>query len=264
MVGMMWLGLILILIVSMAAKDIWPNLIRHKKNFLRWTGLLMVLISWAGLIFLLSIPSDSKNAWIFGYSPSRIFMIAVFLFFILLTSWFSSKIWRDDHWVAGSFAFFDGLLEKPARWYSLIGFLMLTYLTGSALFWMVDDLILPRSPFYAYAVRLLPLVLWVILTSVALLFMLLVWDQDAPKSLSVFIKSLFLFFRRYPAYLFVLVAILFAACAQPIDIELVRTHLAFLIEEILEFFAGLTLLFAALCIYVQPDVSDSNGLVPPS
>jgi len=233
----------------MIAKDIWHNLARYKKHYLRWIGLPLIVISFVSLIFLLLIPSDSKNAWIFGYSPSRIFMTSFFLLLILLTGWFTLKIWRSQRWTETIITLIDGIYEKPVRRYLMIMLLMLGYAVGSVVFWLIKEVVSSNVRFYAYAIRLLPLVLCLTLTSLALWFVVLIWGQDSPKSLSIVIKSLLRFLCRYPAYLFVLAAFAFAACGQLLDIELVKFLDASLLEEVLELFASISLLFASVCIY---------------
>ena len=83
MTGLGLIGLIFVFIITKAAKDILPNLDRYKKHYLCWVGLFLTVVTFTCLIFLLSIPSDGKNTWIFGYSPSRTLMAVAFLLVIL-------------------------------------------------------------------------------------------------------------------------------------------------------------------------------------
>ncbi len=52
-----------------------------------------------GLIYLLTIPSDPKNSLLFGYSASRLVLIAFFLSSITSAFVFALRTWRDQGWV---------------------------------------------------------------------------------------------------------------------------------------------------------------------
>lgn len=245
------MGLIFVFIITAAAKDIFPNLERLKKHYLGWTALFLTVFTFTCLIFLLSIPADRKNAWIFGYSPSRILIVVAFSSVILSSSWFTTKIWRNVQWSKYIIAYMDVFHEKSRRRYLTIVLLTLNYLVGLFL-GMGKYTLSPQAPLYAYAVRLLPLVFWLMVTSATLLIVFLIWDIDSPKSLSKIVKQVFLFFQRFQAYQFLLAAILFAVLAQLRDVGLIHFNLSFSLEEILEFYASIILLFAILSINIQP------------
>ena len=69
-----------------------------QKKILMGYFLLAAVEACLGIIYLLSIPSDPKNQWLWGYSLSRLIFLAGFLVPLLFMSVFALHVWRDKIW----------------------------------------------------------------------------------------------------------------------------------------------------------------------
>ncbi len=69
------------------------------KKYLSWYFSIAFLGALGELIYLLTIPSDPKNSILFGYSASRLVLIAFFLSSIAGAFVFALRTWRDQGWV---------------------------------------------------------------------------------------------------------------------------------------------------------------------
>jgi len=68
-----------------------------------------------GLAYLLTIPSDPRNSFLFGYSAARLVLIAFFFTAIIGAAIFTLKSWRDQRWTQK----FDALFfadDKIVAW----------------------------------------------------------------------------------------------------------------------------------------------------
>ena len=63
--------------------------------------LLAALEALLGSIYLLAIPSDPKNQWLWGYSLSRMILFAGFLLVFIISFWLVHRSWRNTDWVEG-------------------------------------------------------------------------------------------------------------------------------------------------------------------
>ncbi len=63
---------------------------------LRWYAALAFIETTCALVAMALIPSDAKNAWIFGYSRERAVLLFLGSIFALVIAWFAVKIWRDS------------------------------------------------------------------------------------------------------------------------------------------------------------------------
>ncbi len=107
-----------------------------------------------GLTDLLTIPSDPKNSFLFGYSASRLVLIAFFVAAIIGAGIFTLKSWRDQRWMRRiDELFFTG--GKIAHW--ALGVSSAVFLV----FGLLSLLPIYRfGHFAAYAERLRPIILF--------------------------------------------------------------------------------------------------------
>jgi hypothetical protein len=72
------------------------NLEKRKLNAVRYYLVAGIVESVAALILLLLIPADAKNAWLFGFSKTRLGMAGVLLFAVLIFLWLSAVSYRNQ------------------------------------------------------------------------------------------------------------------------------------------------------------------------
>lgn len=113
-----------------------------------------------GLLYLLAIPSDPKNAFFAGLSLSRLVLISVFLVGIVGFGGLFLKA-RDQNWFINRETFVAGLNQHRFA---------LAYVTAGAfmgmslgIFWLLVTLASGKLLIYASLVRLVPLVGWLTL-----------------------------------------------------------------------------------------------------
>lgn len=107
-----------------------------------------------GLAYLLTIPSDPKHSFLFGYSPSRLILVTFFLATIIGTGIITLKLWRNPRWMQKIDALFFAN-AKTAHWVLYISSMAFIIFGLSAL------MPLPRFGHYAaHAERLRPVILF--------------------------------------------------------------------------------------------------------
>jgi len=121
--------------------------------------LLATIEALLGIVYLLAIPSNPKNQWLWGYSLPRIILIAGFLLGFLISVWLIYNRWRNTIWVEGlSKKIFTS--EKTRT--------ILLQLASLGLFLTITILLTPPDRFgnwKNYFERLLPLVWYFALLS---------------------------------------------------------------------------------------------------
>ncbi len=141
---------------------------KHSFNkYLLWYFSIAYLGALGGLIYLLTIPSDPKNSLFFGYSASRLVLIAFFLSSIVGAFVFALRTRRDQGWVQK----LDALLFadiKISNW----------GLVFSGTVFLVTGLVslVPISRFghfAAYAERLQPIILFFVQISFQTIILIL-------------------------------------------------------------------------------------------
>ena len=126
----------------------------------------------AALIYLLSIPTDPKNAWFFGLSRSRLVLVGCALFLGLGFFWLGLQLQLRKSWIIYSIQKIGVWLQQNQNYFSavmiclggLVGWGYLYLLTIKARF------MLPQATFE----RLAPLILWACILSTLTLILLLV------------------------------------------------------------------------------------------
>ncbi len=114
------------------------------------------------LVLLLIIPYDPKNAWILGFSPSRLLIAFGLLLAILVSLWLGFNIQRDTNLGREVRAFMDGSTTHKSLARGA-AFLLLAGISGAVFFLVAWISIYPR--YAAYFLRLSPAVLFVGLAS---------------------------------------------------------------------------------------------------
>ena len=145
---------------------------RFKTLALRAYFYLAALDGAAALIYLLSIPADPKNAWLFGLSRSRLVLVGCALFLGLGFFWLGLQLQLRKSWIVYSIQKIGVWLQQNQNYFSavmiclggLVGWSYLYLLTIKARF------MLPQATFE----RLAPLILWACILSTLTLILILV------------------------------------------------------------------------------------------
>jgi hypothetical protein len=125
----------------------------------------------AALIFLLRIPTESENVWLFGLSLLRMGLLLAFLAVIAVFTWLAIKAWTDQAWLASRLSQVENVVAGY-RW----SFPSLLVLAGLATFFPYQHL-LSVAPFAGLPLRISPFVLFIFTRTAQtlLVFLLLSW-----------------------------------------------------------------------------------------
>jgi hypothetical protein len=121
----------------------------------------------ATLIFLLSIPTESENIWLFGLSLLRTGLVLSFLIVIGLFLWLSIKAWSDQGWLMVKLHLLE-IIVGEYRWL----FPLLLLLAGLAIFLPYQHL-LSVAPLEGLPLRVSPFVLFIFTRTVQTLIVFL-------------------------------------------------------------------------------------------
>jgi hypothetical protein len=138
------------------------------KKFSSHTLLLVFLTLGAveGIIsfaFLLAIPADPKNAWMFGYSQRRILIFVVNLIFLVLAAWACAKYWRDEVWREKLIAALDSAFKR--RWLYTLFVILALMVAFAGIACAAFAITTTDMQIQAIFMRLAPMILWGALVS---------------------------------------------------------------------------------------------------
>lgn len=205
------------------------------------------------LIWLLSIPGDPKNAWLLGFSPTRIITILGILLFISGWVILGRIYWYQTSWGKKVREGIDRLLNSKSGkifiWITILIVFSLVYYQIYLVFNPLPDLLLSRLDpvlFLAVAVGSISLV------------SVIGWQGGFTRPFQDYLNIIRKFFRDYPAWIFGFYAIVLVVFAQildkylPFPKDLVAIdapfHINWVLEELYELLGGLFMLFGALLI----------------
>lgn len=132
----------------------------------------------AAFVYLLLLPSNSANAWLFGLSKTRLMLASIILVGIVLFLVFDFRMWRDPNWATVLISKTKVVFRRNVIYYPTLVFLFLISLLCSHLVWL--STVLTDSYVLGYLSRLLPLILWIGILSwqMILLFPVLRYGQS--------------------------------------------------------------------------------------
>jgi hypothetical protein len=178
----------------------------------RLTAFTLVLITFTSIIWLASLPADSKNSFLLGFSVTRmaiivgLFILGVFLpVFALLSKPRSETAVRKIS---------NRLSSKKVRWALTI------ILISGLLVALAYQLWAPQVTHtgqIAILERLNPLILWITAAGTLLLITLAVWRGRLQSFLIRLVRGIRAFFTEHPAYVYAIVCIVIVGFAQLMD-----------------------------------------------
>jgi hypothetical protein len=116
---------------------------------------LLTAIECAGaLVALFQIPSDPKNNWFLGYSPSRIGIISAALIFFILALWLTVRTWRNPSFAFRMQNWIDSWRQDRKRYRLILSFLLFATILGT--FFTLQAIIITDLAIKAIFVRLSP------------------------------------------------------------------------------------------------------------
>lgn len=173
------------------------NLTDHMKKSIQVYVVLAILEGVFSLIWLLFIPSDPKNAWVFGYSRLRFLLFLVIILGIAVFVGILLKSIRDSRWIErvseSTHAIMGNTWVKTAIWSISIIVLYLAVIClwiagkGNWPYWVEPALKLLG----VYLTRLAPVVFWAAAFSLQILIFL--WLMGYRVRLGVLISQIFSF-----------------------------------------------------------------------
>lgn len=166
----------------------------------------------AAVSALLHLPSDPKNALLFGYSAARLASMAALLAaggVPLLIA-----IGRPGDWRRGARRFGDWMRRAPGRVYAAAGVLLVL---GLAFELYAPFVYLPDQQIFVQ--RIAPLALWLCAAGALLLLTALLWAGRLRQPLGRAAAGWLANVRSEPAFFYAAFAVLLIAIAQLIDLE---------------------------------------------
>ncbi len=142
----------------------------HIERTLRRLLLLTGIEGLAASFLILSIPADPKNAWLFGFSRNRVFLLAGMLALssVFLGSYLGARAERA--WTRRLTRSLVQTRSDETIQNGLLGLLIIVWAAGS--FWLLNTWWTPDEWVRGYLLRLSPFVSWVTLISMQAWFLL--------------------------------------------------------------------------------------------
>lgn len=110
-------------------------------------------------IYLLRIPGDPTNAWLFGLSKTRLLLAIMNMMGVGIFGFLAIKFWRDDSWGTRFLSSVQQRLSQNLIYYATIVGLFLVGLVSSHLIWF--STVLTNKYVLGYLSRLLPFIIWI-------------------------------------------------------------------------------------------------------
>jgi len=156
------------------------------------------------LVFLLIIPSDPNNAWMFGLSPFRLLIALGLVLAVLIALWIWINLRRGTHLGREVRVFMDGSTPHQTLARS-IAFLLLAGILGAVFFLVAWGSLYPR--YSAYFLRLSPLILFISLVCLQGFSALKVYHADLWNGIRRFYSQIRQLDQKYKIALFLIVAL---------------------------------------------------------
>jgi predicted secreted protein len=215
---------------------------------------LSLIAGTATLARVLSIPPDPKNAWLLGYSKTRIVImggvLAVLLALLYYVIYLSLRPDYRGRALERLDKFRRGKWGKVIRTTAVIGVVI-------GLCYQVVFSFNPFPDYRDFFDRLTPLLAWMLAESVLLLLLINGWRGRLTHPLRYYGRPMADFFSNYPAYIYLLVAIGLMVFAQLLDQGYLvlppsitaLTHNSYgPIEELSKFMAAVLLFLSAFLV----------------
>ena len=178
----------------------------------RLTAITLILITIIAIIWLASLPAESKNSFLLGFSVTRLaIIVGLFILGVFLPAFaLVSKI-RSETAVR---KISDWLSFKKVRWaltITLIGGLLVAL---AYQFWAP---LVTKTGQIAILERLNPLIIWITTAGTLLLITLAVWRGGLQIFMIRLARGIRVFFTEHPAYIYAIVCIVIVGFAQLMD-----------------------------------------------
>jgi hypothetical protein len=161
----------------------WISDLRPTTILLLWS-VAALLEGVTAALFLINIPSDSNNVWLFGLSKGRVFVLGGMLGLIFTNGFLAYQFGRNSLLGKRMTGFIQNLVKKSLIYGGLVG----SSLFGVFLFSQVIHLARVVSDPYVrgYLVRLIPLVFWLLAICIQNLLLLPLMRHGANGSGEIF------------------------------------------------------------------------------
>ena len=201
---------------------------------------------------IISLPTDPKNVWLFGYSKLRIILLILICIYIAFLASINFKVIKSN---LNVFMLLTRFMESNG-----LKFLIWLSLGLGFLFIAIFQLILPFTPFPDYKAvvpRVTPMVYLFTISITFLSFVLINWDGIFFRPSSNYKNNLLYFFRRYPGYIYLGFVVIQLFISLLIDQNIISLefivwnllgdiHRGFRVEENFELIASFELIVAGV------------------
>jgi hypothetical protein len=156
------------------------------------------------LVLLFIIPSDLKNAWLLGFSPSRLLIAFGLILAVLVSLWLGISQRRDTYLGREVRALMNGSTSHQTL-VRTVSFLLLAGILGSVSFLIAWVSLYPR--YSAYFLRLSPLILFTALVCVQGFTALKVYHADLWNETRRFYSQIRQLYQKYKIALFLILTV---------------------------------------------------------
>ena len=156
------------------------------------------------LVLLFIIPSDPKNAWLLGFSPSRLLMALGLALAVLIALWLGFNLRRDTYLGREIRIFMDGSTPHQTLAYSVV-LLLLAGILGAVFFLVAWVSLYPR--YSAYFLCLTPLILFTALVCLQGFTALKVYHADLWNVIMRFYSQIRQLDQKFKIALFLIMAL---------------------------------------------------------
>ena len=150
------------------------NLSQKKQKAIRYYNATAIVETLIALMLLFAIPVDPKNAWLFGFSKTRMGMASILILPLFIFIYLTVKSWKDENWVKAVVLKFEQFLEKYRYFFLLwvISFSIIVF--GSYLYLLVNTSNLSTA--HGILIRLSPFFL-LLFTRIVQLVIVIIVDE---------------------------------------------------------------------------------------
>lgn len=234
-----------------------------------WQARILRLTLWASLLtslitlgYLLWLPADPKNAFLFGFSPARLTVVAGLALAAALAAWL---LWQPARWPA-----LQARISAVLGRYALLASLLLAAVALAGLYYQIDASFHFLPDDLVRLQRMMPPVLWAMAQALLLWLAVQLWTGRLRTSVITMLRDTQQAFRQHPAFVYVAFGLFVIFVAQLIDQNLLPLddllytpnyriqHWAGWTEETLEMIGAFLFLIAAFLVPGKPAQQKSS------
>ena len=132
---------------------------------------------WAGIsaIILVNIPGDPKNAWLYGFSKTRLGLLVLMAIITFACLGLALLFWRKQTWSQSLVEKLEWLSTEYGNFPALMIFALVIFALGPYIYLLI------RYPLEGFNLRIFPLIFFLTLLALQTLVILMIFARNRPK-----------------------------------------------------------------------------------